>query len=143
MVLIGDPKQAIYAFRGGDVTTYLQAAETAATQQTLSVNWRSDAPLLDSFQRLLSGAALGDERIVVRDVEAHHQGTRLAGVAVALAVPGPGRPPRDRSASAAAAPSPSARSGPTSRATSPSTYAACSPPARPTAASRSARATSR
>ena len=30
MVLIGDPKQAIYAFRGGDVTTYLQAAETAA-----------------------------------------------------------------------------------------------------------------
>ncbi len=79
MVLIGDPKQAIYAFRGGDVTTYLQAAETAATRQTLSVNWRSDAPLLDSFQRLLTGAALGDERIVVRDVEAHHQGSRLAG----------------------------------------------------------------
>jgi exodeoxyribonuclease V beta subunit len=79
MVLIGDPKQAIYAFRGGDVTTYLQAAETTATQQTLSVNWRSDAPLIDSFQRLLAGAALGDERIVVRDVEAHHQGTRLSG----------------------------------------------------------------
>jgi exodeoxyribonuclease V beta subunit len=77
MVLIGDPKQAIYAFRGGDVTTYLQAAETAATRQTLSINWRSDGPLLDSFQRLLSGAALGDERIVVRDVEAHHQGSRL------------------------------------------------------------------
>ena len=35
MVLIGDPKQAIYAFRGGDVTTYLTAAATAATQQTL------------------------------------------------------------------------------------------------------------
>ena len=79
MVLIGDPKQAIYAFRGGDVTTYLQAAETAATRQTLSVNWRSDAPLLDAFQRLLSGAALGEERIVVRDVAAHHQGSRLAG----------------------------------------------------------------
>ena len=79
MVLIGDPKQAIYAFRGGDVTTYLQAAETAATRQTLSVNWRSDAPLLESFQRLLTGAALGDERIVVRDVGAHHQGSRLVG----------------------------------------------------------------
>ena len=80
MVLIGDPKQAIYAFRGGDVTTYLQAAETAATQQTLSVNWRSDA----AAARLRSsgcsrGAALGDERIVVRDVEAHHPGSRLAG----------------------------------------------------------------
>ena len=28
MILIGDPKQAIYAFRGGDIVTYLQAAET-------------------------------------------------------------------------------------------------------------------
>ena len=46
MVLIGDPKQAIYAFRGGDVVTYLAAAETATTKQTLSVNWRSDAPLV-------------------------------------------------------------------------------------------------
>ncbi len=79
MVLIGDPKQAIYAFRGGDVTTYLQAAETAQTKQTLAVNWRSDAPLLDSFQRLLAGAALGDDRIVVHDVEAHHRGSRLHG----------------------------------------------------------------
>ncbi|MDF1605316.1 UvrD-helicase domain-containing protein [Nocardioides sp. YIM 152315] len=79
MVLIGDPKQAIYAFRGGDVTTYLQAAETAQTRQTLAVNWRSDEPLLDSFQRLLAGAALGDERIVVRDVTAHHRESRLVG----------------------------------------------------------------
>jgi exodeoxyribonuclease V beta subunit len=79
MVLIGDPKQAIYAFRGGDVTTYLKAAATAQTKQTLAVNWRSDAPLLDSFQRLLAGAALGDDRIVVHDVEAHHHGSRLVG----------------------------------------------------------------
>ena len=79
MVLIGDPKQAIYAFRGGDVTTYLEAAETAAVKQTLSVNWRSDKPLLDSFQRLLAGAALGDDRIVVRDVEAYHGESRLVG----------------------------------------------------------------
>ncbi len=79
MVLIGDPKQAIYAFRGGDVTTYLAAAATATTQQTLSVNWRSDAALLASLQELLRGAALGDERIVVRDVEAHHRESRLEG----------------------------------------------------------------
>ena len=46
MVLIGDPKQAIYAFRGGDVTTYLQAAATATTRMTLGTNWRSDADLL-------------------------------------------------------------------------------------------------
>jgi exodeoxyribonuclease V beta subunit len=83
MVLIGDPKQAIYAFRGGDVTTYLQAAETAQTKQTLAVNWRSDKPLLAGFQRLLAGAALGDDRIVVRDVTAHHDESRLAGAPVA------------------------------------------------------------
>ncbi len=79
MVLIGDPKQAIYAFRGGDVTTYLAASATADTQQTLAVNWRSDAALLSSLQELLRGAALGDERIVVRDVEAHHTESRLVG----------------------------------------------------------------
>ncbi|MGZ4455331.1 MAG: UvrD-helicase domain-containing protein [Nocardioides sp.] len=79
MVLIGDPKQAIYAFRGGDVTTYLQAADTASTRQTLAVNRRSDAPLLTAFQRVLRGAALGDPRIVVHDVTASEPESRLAG----------------------------------------------------------------
>ena len=79
MVLIGDPKQAIYAFRGGDVVTYLAAAETATTKQTLSVNWRSDAPLVAAFEALLGGAELGDPRIVVRPVQAHHDGSRLVG----------------------------------------------------------------
>ncbi|MBM7517127.1 UvrD-helicase domain-containing protein [Nocardioides nitrophenolicus] len=79
MVLIGDPKQAIYAFRGGDVTTYLTAAETATTRQTLAVNRRSDAGLVDCFGRLLGGAELGDPRIVVHDVAAHHQAPRLVG----------------------------------------------------------------
>jgi exodeoxyribonuclease V beta subunit len=79
IVLIGDPKQAIYAFRGGDVTTYLQAAATATTTKTLPVNWRSDAALLASFQTVLAGAELGDPRIVVHDVDARHAGSRLQG----------------------------------------------------------------
>ncbi|MBC2961760.1 UvrD-helicase domain-containing protein [Nocardioides deserti] len=79
MVLIGDPKQAIYAFRGGDVTTYLQAAATATTTKTLPVNWRSDERLLASFQTMLRGAELGDPRIVVHDVTHHHDGSRLEG----------------------------------------------------------------
>ena len=79
MVLIGDPKQAIYAFRGGDVTTYLDAAATATTRKTLPVNWRSDQALLGSFQTVLAGAELGDPRILVHDVTARHDGTRLAG----------------------------------------------------------------
>ena len=79
MVLIGDPKQAIYAFRGGDVTTYLAAAKSATTRQTLAVNWRSDAPLLSAFQELMAGAELGDEQIVVHDVGAHHGERRMSG----------------------------------------------------------------
>ena len=73
LILIGDPKQAIYAFRGGDIVTYLQAAETAGAQKTLGTNWRSDAALVDRLQAVLRGAELGDARIIVHDVEAHHQ----------------------------------------------------------------------
>ncbi len=79
MVLIGDPKQAIYAFRGGDIVTYLQASETATTTQTLGVNWRSDRPLLRSIHAVLQGAQLGEERIVVHPVEAHEDESRLRG----------------------------------------------------------------
>ena len=82
MVLIGDPKQAIYAFRGGDVATYLEAKATAAATQTLGVNWRSDGPLLRSLQAMLQGAELGDEEIVVHPVDAHHAATRLDGAPV-------------------------------------------------------------
>ncbi len=79
VILIGDPKQAIYAFRGGDIVTYLEAAKTAGEQKTLPTNWRSDAALLQRLQVVLRGAQLGDPAIVVDDVEAHHQGHRLAG----------------------------------------------------------------
>jgi exodeoxyribonuclease V beta subunit len=79
MVLIGDPKQAIYAFRGGDVVTYLEAARSATTQATLGTNWRSDGDLVDRLQVVLRGAALGHPDIAVREVRAHHAGSRLRG----------------------------------------------------------------
>ncbi len=68
LVLIGDPKQAVYAFRGGDVVTYLAARRDAATTATLERNWRSDADLIGALARLMRGAALGDAQIVVRPV---------------------------------------------------------------------------
>ncbi len=79
VVLIGDPKQAIYAFRGGDIATYLRAAKTAGERKTLATNRRSDAALVERLQVVLRGAQLGDPTIVVGDVQAHHQGHRLAG----------------------------------------------------------------
>jgi exodeoxyribonuclease V beta subunit len=79
LILIGDPKQAIYAFRGGDIVTYLSAAQSAGVQKTLATNWRSDGDLVQRLQVILRGAALGDTRIIVHPVEAHHIGTRLSG----------------------------------------------------------------
>ncbi len=70
LVLIGDPKQAIYAFRGADVYAYLEAAGAAGDQATLDVNWRSDQPLIEAYDRMFGGARLGHEGIVYRSVRA-------------------------------------------------------------------------
>ncbi|MCW2786343.1 MAG: recB [Marmoricola sp.] len=79
LVLIGDPKQAIYAFRGGDTPTYLRAVAQAGLH-TLNTNWRSDAPVVDALQVLTRGAELGNERIKVHAVEAApiHARSRLS-----------------------------------------------------------------
>lgn len=79
LVLIGDPKQAIYGFRGGDIYTYLAAARTADDRRTLDTNWRSDSELVDSLAVVLGGVQLGHREIVVPPVQAHHRGQRLAG----------------------------------------------------------------
>jgi exodeoxyribonuclease V beta subunit len=79
LVLIGDPKQAIYAFRGGDVVTYLRARDRADALLTLDTNYRSDQPLVERLLAVLNGAALGHEDIVVRPVAAEKKEHRLAG----------------------------------------------------------------
>ncbi|MEW5812436.1 MAG: exodeoxyribonuclease V subunit beta [Actinomycetota bacterium] len=79
VILIGDPKQAIYAFRGGDIVTYLHAASSAGRQRTLGTNYRSDGPLVASLQAVMRDAQLGDSRIVVRPVAAAHPEHRLSG----------------------------------------------------------------
>ena len=64
LVLVADPKQAIYAFRGANVHTYLEAAyEPGTVQSTLGTNWRSDGALLDALAQLLVGSTFGDPRI--------------------------------------------------------------------------------
>jgi exodeoxyribonuclease V beta subunit len=85
LVLIGDPKQAIYAFRGADVYAYLAAAEVAGARATLAVNWRSDQGLIDAYDALLRGARLGHEGITYKRVQAAdaNQAPRLTGAPVA------------------------------------------------------------
>jgi exodeoxyribonuclease V beta subunit len=54
--LVGDPKQAIYSFRGADVYTYIGARADARAAHTLDVNWRSTAPLLSAVNRIFEHA---------------------------------------------------------------------------------------
>ena len=64
LILIGDPKQAIYAFRGADVHVYTAAAKEVAPPhcRTMSVNYRSDQSVLDALNTLwrADSGAFGD-----------------------------------------------------------------------------------
>ncbi|TYT26558.1 AAA family ATPase [Luteimonas viscosa] len=66
LFVIGDPKQAIYGFRGGDVETYLAARETASDAPPLSQNFRSRPSVLRAVSALYAqaqAAAEVDEKI--------------------------------------------------------------------------------
>lgn len=53
LVLIGDPKQAIYSFRGADVFTYLAAHEDSeGDAHGLVTNWRSNSGLIAAVNTL-------------------------------------------------------------------------------------------
>ena len=74
LYLIGDPKQAIYGFRGADVNTYLQAAATAGSQYSLDTNWRSEAALVNAVNTVFESAgksvAFVEEQISFEPVKA-------------------------------------------------------------------------
>ncbi|MEM7020476.1 MAG: UvrD-helicase domain-containing protein, partial [Pseudomonadota bacterium] len=60
LFLIGDPKQAIYSFRGADVFTYITAASDAEdARHTLGVNWRSTPEFINAVNTVFDG----DERM--------------------------------------------------------------------------------
>ena len=54
LFLIGDPKQAIYSFRGADIFAYMKAAREAGRERrfTITENWRSTPRLLKAFNML-------------------------------------------------------------------------------------------
>ena len=57
LLMIGDPKQAIYAFRGADIHTYLAARkDTGDRHYTLGKNYRSTEALVASVNRIFSAA---------------------------------------------------------------------------------------
>lgn len=52
LVLVGDPKQAIYKFRGADIYSYLEAQSQAQHRYTLRKNWRSHPHLVTAVNHL-------------------------------------------------------------------------------------------
>ena len=67
LLSVGDPKQAIYRFRGADVAAYIDHAQDGVPPEadgqkphrTLSVNRRSDGPLLDGLNAVMQGVEFG------------------------------------------------------------------------------------
>lgn len=75
LLLVGDPKQSIYAFRGADLNAYLQAARTSE-QFTLEKNYRSHPALVSSVVRLFQRAKerpFVEPGIQIPEVKAHHK----------------------------------------------------------------------
>ncbi|WP_422474972.1 exodeoxyribonuclease V subunit beta [Endozoicomonas sp. ALB032] len=52
LFMIGDPKQAIYAFRGADIFTYMQARKQVSAHYSLDTNWRSSSSMVQSVNRI-------------------------------------------------------------------------------------------
>lgn len=54
LLMIGDPKQAIYGFRGGDIFTYLKAKTSCSeeSQWSMDTNWRSTRQMIKAYNRL-------------------------------------------------------------------------------------------
>ena len=57
LFLVGDPKQAIYAFRNADLNTYLEAKRLAGCEWTLSENQRSEGGLISAFNAVFGANA--------------------------------------------------------------------------------------
>ncbi|NOQ37160.1 MAG: exodeoxyribonuclease V subunit beta [Methylococcaceae bacterium] len=71
MYLIGDPKQAIYKFRGADIFSYFSAKDTAQHHFTLGHNWRSHPQLVTAVNKLFErDQAFLFEKLPFNDVAA-------------------------------------------------------------------------
>ncbi|PZQ19865.1 MAG: DNA helicase UvrD [Rhodanobacter denitrificans] len=66
LIMIGDPKQAIYAFRGGDIAAYLAAAGGADERLSLATNYRSNARLVGALNAFYGHTGGGFGALPVR-----------------------------------------------------------------------------
>lgn len=91
LFLIGDPKQAIYGFRGGDIHTYLKAKRQADAAPALDRNFRSRPAVLHAIEALYANA--GERAFLEADIafEPVHPGsTRVDADFLRDGIPAPG-----------------------------------------------------
>jgi exodeoxyribonuclease V beta subunit len=63
LMFIGDPKQAIYNFRGADVYTYINARLSADQAYSLDTNWRSTPAMVEAVNHLFAQPdSFGDDQ---------------------------------------------------------------------------------
>jgi exodeoxyribonuclease V beta subunit len=72
LAMIGDPKQAIYGFRGADINAYLKARACAGRHARLPTNYRSSEALVEGVNRFFEGVHFtpGPEKIIAPAVAA-------------------------------------------------------------------------
>jgi exodeoxyribonuclease V beta subunit len=77
LVVVGDPKQSIYRFRGADVNAYLEERDVK-NLISLNTNFRSDEDMITALNALMVGRSFG-EQIDYKKVEsaAQNAGSRL------------------------------------------------------------------
>jgi exodeoxyribonuclease V beta subunit len=76
LVMVGDPKQAIYRFRGGELATYRQAAAQAEARYELVENRRSSAGLIAGLNALMRPGLLSSD-LEVPEVLCRARGEQL------------------------------------------------------------------
>jgi exodeoxyribonuclease V beta subunit len=90
LAIVGDPKQAIYRFRGGDIETYQRAREASTARLALSTNHRSSAHFVAACNAffgagggVLSARGVGSiryEPVAAARASGHPAGLRIDGV---------------------------------------------------------------
>jgi len=89
-IMIGDPKQSIYRFRGADLAAYLEAERQtpAEHRHNMGTNWRSDRSLVNSVQAVfdsVSNPFLNDQ-IPLPKVDAHYDDRFRPGPAMSVSL---------------------------------------------------------
>ena len=89
-IMIGDPKQSIYRFRGADLAAYLEAERQtpAEHRHNMGTNWRSDRSLVNSVQAVFDSVSnpFLNEEIPLPEVDAHYDDRFRPGPAMSVSL---------------------------------------------------------